>query len=88
MSSPPLSSGASTKMVSDRLFDEMESMVGAPGVVAERTDCTNDAVPRPLMFTIARRKLYEVPFVKPEITIGLADDAELLKVHVVPPSKE
>jgi hypothetical protein len=63
-------------------------IAGAPGTVAGVPLLEFDAAPAPTLFTAFNFTEYDVPFVKPVITIGVAVDAGTKAVNEFPPSVE
>ena len=86
IASPPLSAGAVTPTVSERLPGVMEETVGAPGVVDGVPDAGLDESPVPRALTSCSFSWYAAPFVRPVTMSGLVTDAGLRVVQVMPPS--
>jgi hypothetical protein len=72
---PPVLAGGVKFTVTCAFPELTELMTGAPGTVAGVTELLDaEAGPGPLMLVAVTVKVYAVPFVSPETTIGLVAD--------------
>ena len=81
---PPVLAGAVQVTVACPSPGATVTPPGGPGVVLGVTSTAVDAAPGPAAFTARTRTRYAVPFTSPVTAIGLAVDAGLLAIHVVP----
>ena len=88
MSAPPVKDGAVNSTDTEASPAVATKLVGAPGTVAGVPLLEFDAAPAPTLFTAFNFTEYDVPFVKPVITIGVAVDAGTKAVNEFPPSVE
>ena len=85
---PPVVDGAVNATDAEASPAVTTTFVGAPGTVAGVPLLEFDAAPAPTLFTAFNFTEYDVPFVKPVITIGVAVDAGTKAVNEFPPSVE
>ena len=89
MSAPPVEDGGVNSIDAEASPAVATKLVGAPGTVAAGVPLLEfDAAPAPTLFTAFNFTEYDVPFVKPVITIGVAVDAATKAVNEFPPSVE
>ena len=85
---PPLEDGAVNATDNCALPGVMPVMVGAPGVVRGVAAVLAVAVPSPTELTARIWTLYNVPLLRPVMTMGLVVAAGDTAVNVLPPSVE
>ena len=73
---PPVEDGAVNATDAEVAPAVATTFVGAPGTVAGVPLLEFDAAPAPTLFTAFNFTEYDVPFVKPVITIGVAVNRE------------
>jgi hypothetical protein len=85
---PPVEDGAVNATDAEALPVVATTFVGALGTAAGVPPLEFDAAPAPTLFTAFNFTEYDVPFVKPVITIGVSVDAGTKAVNEFPPSVE